>query len=504
MPQVAAGRTRRARTLELSADHRAERGQCHDDRAEPRSASQGDQLDGSEEREDAVGQEAGGAEHQAQRHPQRQPQADTLVGIDNDGGGAAGIRSDAAPVQERPAAAGDDVQGVRDGLPFVVVYVARQVENAVRVERQVAGFQHLHPRLVRLAVGEGRIGRHEQDPGWLGLGPALREEDALPEVGAPELAVDAPEVEPRRERQRPVGRLLDRAVPREPEAAGLPHRGAAQDRGERLPRLTGQAQGLGELVDVELPDQRAFDALPDGITGRRRGSAGHGLRQVLERAPAEEATETVEAVVPVVIAGDAEQHATCGVWRAFLQDRVPWSEQAALELVPGGQRIRDIAPEEEDISSRQPPGLLAAERVLGEHHAPHGQAQVVVVPGVAHEVDPHWTTEALGQGAPGFRRAQHAAHSVEEVRPGLSGRIQSRRSSCWLAAATATRCRRWPTRAVIPNQRIANGECAPRWKRPTRVVGSLGASGEPILRDPEPFPAAPCRGRSVVFASPRG
>jgi hypothetical protein len=140
---------------------------------------------------------------------------------------------------------------------------------------------------------------------------------------------------------------------------------------------------------VELPDQRAFDALHDGITGRRSGSAGHGLRQILERAPAEQAPEAVEAVVPVVIAGDPEQDATSGVRPTFLQDRVPWPEQTALELVPGGQRICGIAAEYEDISSRQPPGFLTAERVVGENHAPHGQAQVVVVPGVGYEVDPH-------------------------------------------------------------------------------------------------------------------
>ena len=166
-------------------------------------------------------------------------------------------------------------------------------------------------------------------------------------------------------------------------------------------------------------DQPAFDALHEGITGRRHGSAGRGLRQVLERAPAEQAPEAVEAVVPVVVAGDAEQHAGSGVRRAFLQDRVPWPEQPALELVSGGQRIGGIAPEHEDISSRQPPGFFASERVLGENHARHSPAQVVVVPGVGDEVDPHGTVAALRQGVPRLRRAEHPAHSIEEARPTL-------------------------------------------------------------------------------------
>src|SRR5262245_32965205 len=58
-----------------------------------------------------------------------------------------------------------------------------------------------------------------------------------------------------------------------------------------------------------------------------------------------------------------------------------------------------------------------------------------------------------------------------------SGRIQSRTSSWLLAAATARRCRRWPARAVIPNQRIARGLCAPRWKRPNLVGTRRGSIG---------------------------
>ena len=289
-----------------------------------------------------MGQEARGPERQLQRHPKRQPPADLLVGIDDDGRGASGSRRDPAPVQEGPAAAGDDVQGLPHGLPFVVVHVGRQIEDAARLERQVARLQELHPRLVGLAVGERRIRRHEQVPGGLGLGPALGEEEALPEVGAPQLAVDAPEVEARRERQRPVGRLLDRAVPREHEATRLSARRsrARSPRAPPTPRRPGAGTrrsrrrgGAGQA----RPRARSLRANPrDTDTGAR----GHGLRQVLERAPAEQAPEAVEAVVPVVVAGDAEQDAGSAVGRSLPQDRVPGPEQAALELVPAGQADR--------------------------------------------------------------------------------------------------------------------------------------------------------------------
>jgi hypothetical protein len=38
----------------------------------------------------------------------------------------------------------------------------------------------------------------------------------------------------------------------------------------------------------------------------------------------------------------------------------------------------------------------------------------VIVTGVGHEVDPDFTTQSLGQVAPGRRSAQDLAHPVEE------------------------------------------------------------------------------------------
>ncbi len=264
-------------------------------------------------------------------------------------------------------------------LPLVMVHVAGQVEDPVRLQGQTARFQQLRPRLVGLAIGEGRIGRHEQDPWWLGLGPALREEDALPEVGAAELAVDAPEVEPRRERECPVGCLLDRGVPREHEPVGPPHLGAEHERGERFERLAGQAKRLSDLVDVEMAQERSLDALQERVLDGRGGSAGRGRRNVIEGAPAEETPEPVEAVVPVVIAGNREQHSTGIVLCLSREHAVPGFEQAALELVRGRRRVRGVAAEDQEIAPRQGAGVRPGERVLGKEHAAHGDAQIVVV-----------------------------------------------------------------------------------------------------------------------------
>lgn len=69
-----------------------------------------------------------------------------------------------------------------------------------------------------------------------------------------------------------------------------------------------------------------------------------------------------------------------------------------------------------------------------------------------------------------------------------SGCIQSRISRSLLAAAVATRWRRCPARADIPNQRMAKGECVPRWKRPILPVSCRGLS---VTRSDSASPPAP-------------
>jgi predicted permease len=94
----------------------------------------------------------------------------------------------------------------RDGAdaPLVVVEVAAQVQHAVRLEREVTRGKHALSRRIPLSEGEGRIGREEHQPVRGPLRPALDEERPLPEIEAPELAIDAPQLEAGGERQGPV------------------------------------------------------------------------------------------------------------------------------------------------------------------------------------------------------------------------------------------------------------------------------------------------------------
>ncbi len=290
---------------------------AHDQRAGERRASDHGDLQRGQQPEAEVWQEAREAGREPQRHAEGQSKAGRLVGIRALGGPTSRVGGDPAPVQEGAAAAGDHVQGLADALPLVVVHVARQVEEPVRLQGQVAGVEQLRARLVGFAIGEGRVGRDEQELARLGLGPALREEEALPEVGVAELAVDAPEVEPRRERERPVGGLLDRGVPRQRESVGPPDLGAEHQRGQRFEGLPGQPERLADFVEVEMALECPFDALPEGVLDGRGRVAPPvaGSARSCEGVPAEEATEPVEAVVPVVIAWNRQQHPAAVVLR---------------------------------------------------------------------------------------------------------------------------------------------------------------------------------------------
>src|SRR5215510_10029215 len=115
----------------------------------------------------------------------------------------------------------------------------------------MAGLEDLHARLVRLAVGQRRIGRYEEELVRLRFGAALREKDALSEVGGAELTVNTPEIQARRESQRPVGCLLNCGVPRESQPTRTPQCGAEQDGGQGLGRLLDQVQRLVKLVEVQ-------------------------------------------------------------------------------------------------------------------------------------------------------------------------------------------------------------------------------------------------------------
>src|SRR5215471_7052332 len=114
----------------------------------------------------------------------------------------------------------------------------------------MAGLKDFHARLVRLAVGERRIGRHEDELMRMSFGAASGEKGALSEVGVAELTVNAPEIQARRESQRPVGCLLNWGVPRESQPARAPHCGAAQDGGQGLGRLLNHVYRLVNLIKM--------------------------------------------------------------------------------------------------------------------------------------------------------------------------------------------------------------------------------------------------------------
>ena len=115
----------------------------------------------------------------------------------------------------------------------------------------MAVLEDLHARLVRLAVGQRRIWRHEDELMRLRFGAALRKKDALSEVSGAKLTVNTPEIHARRESQRPVGCLLNCGVPRESQPARTPQCGLEQDGSQGLGRLLDHVQRLVEFIEMQ-------------------------------------------------------------------------------------------------------------------------------------------------------------------------------------------------------------------------------------------------------------
>src|SRR5262249_29394286 len=92
-------------------------------------------------------------------------------------------------------------------------HVAALVEDAIAIHREPARFEHVGAELPTLPERDRRIGRDEPDASGISDGmPAPMKVRALAIIDPTELAIDAPEIEPRRERQRPIARVLDRFV----------------------------------------------------------------------------------------------------------------------------------------------------------------------------------------------------------------------------------------------------------------------------------------------------
>ncbi len=200
-------------------------------------------------------------------------------------------------MEERPAAARGDVQALAEVLATVVVGVAREHEGAVALDRDVEPAEDLLPRRARLEEGVGGIGHHQDHAAALTTA-GLGEVGALLEVDDAELAIRPPEIEPRRQAERPVARALHRRVAEEREHRALADEAAdaeGLDPLDEMAELAGAVDLIG--VDARGPIERALAA-------------------------AEHAPEAVEARVPVVVARHAEEHAVLAVLR-LPQDLVP-------------------------------------------------------------------------------------------------------------------------------------------------------------------------------------
>ena len=175
------------------------------------------------------------------------------------------------------------------------------------LEREATRGEHaLPPHSV--AEGDRRIARDEQHRRGP-LRPALDEVRPLPEVDAPELAIGAPEIEAGRER----------------EARSSSPPGSAYSPAARGARLDGPCRPEERAKRPEGRRMRSTDPATSSrwscrdetgaapVTGRPLARGGlvspRPRGTARRRGPAEEPAESVEAVVPVVVARHAEEDA---------------------------------------------------------------------------------------------------------------------------------------------------------------------------------------------------
>ena len=201
---------------------------------------------------------------------------------------------------------------------------------------------------------------------------------------------------------------------------------------------------------------------------------------------AKEAREAVEAVVPIVIAGDPEEDAFFPVVD-LTQDLVPRLGEAPEDLVRGADGVRRVAAEEENVAAGELDGLAPVlEPVRAKHHARHGAAHVAVVARVGHEVDPEGATEGGDEVRSRCVRVEDARHGREQLRgppgthpvAGVDGLARDDRGE------GAARDRRGPCSRTSARRRADGCPCgidaespsAP-WARASREGGARLAEG---------------------------
>jgi hypothetical protein len=79
-------------------------------------------------------------------------------------------------------------------------------------------------------------------------------------MGGAKLTVNTPEIQSRRESQRPIGRLLNRGVPCESQPARTTRCGLEQGGGQGFGHLLNQAQRLVELIEMQQALEFTFGA----------------------------------------------------------------------------------------------------------------------------------------------------------------------------------------------------------------------------------------------------
>ena len=208
-----------------------------------------------------------------------------------------------------------------------------------------------------------------------------------------------------------------------------------------------------------------------------------------QRVPAEQPGKPVETVVPVVVARDAEKDAASAARPDLLEHLVPRLDHAPQDLAAGGDGVGGVAAEEEDVAARQ-------ELAVGALRSAYSANTRRATAALTSRSSPVSATKSIQSGRPRRStrvgasddgRLQDAARRGPEARAGRSGRIQSRVSTAWLATIEAATRRRWPSSAVLPNQRMAYGGCAPRWKRVGAAPSprqARGTGGRLVARRP--------------------
>src|SRR5205823_4424920 len=132
-----------------------------------------------------------------------------------------------------------------------------------------------------------------------------------------------------------------------------------RERAEHLERVPEDPEEAERLVEVKLPRDEADVATLEAAEARedpRRGLAlaARFVGVGLDRDAAEEAGEAVEAVVPVVVARDAEQDARARLVVVDLEEgAAPRRDEAAVDLLGGGDGVGDVAAHHEEIAAWQ-------------------------------------------------------------------------------------------------------------------------------------------------------